>query len=166
MIEEEDGEESYDGLYYMMGIVTPPCSRYDEGEGNERVIRTWCYVTGRLGAERARSIANRIARLHDHKGRLIVALHDRLPGWVEEVFRNAWMCLGNESKDAVEFQDVERFMADTWTGRRFESDWTQDISTEEYHERDCMIRPENQIVRQVREQLARGEEDSLAFKAL
>ena len=104
---------------------TPPCARYEGGENNERLIRVWIYVTGLLGGSpKADELSQRVARLYDYKGDLIVAVRKELVPHIEAFFRKAWSEVGREFEEHVEFLNVDSERWDQlWRNRRFESDW-------------------------------------------
>lgn len=110
-------------------IHRPPCSRYENKEntddGEERVIAVWAYAMGLLGGSRLSDFVEKIARLHDHKGTLVVATRSELPEDCRWAFRRAWEEIGCEIGSNVEFLDIT---SDEWRGywssRRFESNWT------------------------------------------
>jgi len=103
----------------------PPCSRYEGGESNVRLIKVWVYVAGLIGGDiKAKYLSQKIARLYDYKGTLVVATHRNLSKKVEALFRKAWLEVGCEFEDNVEFCGVrdDRWKL-LWDCRRFESDW-------------------------------------------
>ena len=104
---------------------TPPCARYEGGENNDRLIKVWTYVAGHKGGyPLANLLSKKIARLYDYKGLLVVATYVGLPAPVEELFRKAWVDVGREFEDQVEFLNVRSARWEQlWSHRRFESDW-------------------------------------------
>lgn len=111
---------------------SPPCSRYEGGESNPRCVAVFAFVAGLVGGrQRAVDLQHSIARLHDHKGKLVVALHHPISASVKGYFRRAWEVVGNEPPTEVDFCDVRSPMwASYWSGRRFESTWTPDSDPE------------------------------------
>lgn len=106
---------------------TPPCARYEGGENDDRLIKVWTYVAGLVGGgSNADELGQKVARLYDYKGSLVVATRNRLPAHVEALFRHAWATggLGCEIEEHVEFHDVQSDKwKQLWDSRRFESDW-------------------------------------------
>lgn len=108
---------------YKLSIPRPPCSRYEGGEDNTRLIKVWDYVTGLLGHD-ATHLATAVARLHDHKGELFIVTRRNLPERFKAIFRHAWAKVGHEFAERVEFNDVRsNRWRQIWACRRFESDW-------------------------------------------
>ena len=104
---------------------TQPCARYEGGENDQRLISVWIYVAGLIGGSAdAEDLGKKVARLYDYKGSLIVATRDSLSIDVEAFFRCAWVTIGKETKENVEFLPVrsDRWKS-LWGSRRFESDW-------------------------------------------
>lgn len=109
--------------YYVLSS-TPPCVHYEGGENCERLIRVWTYVAGLVGGGfNADDLGRKVVRLYDHKGFLFVVTHSRLTSRVEAVFRDAWVTVGREFEEQVEFLPVysDRWKC-IWGRRRFESD--------------------------------------------
>jgi hypothetical protein len=104
----------------------PPCARYEGGENDNRLLAVWTYVAGLLGGEAAaRKLSEDVARLYDYKGQLVVACRRTLAEAAQSSFRIAWVEVGCELSDNVEFCDVQSADWEKyWRNRRFESDWT------------------------------------------
>lgn len=107
----------------------PPCSRYENkdnsDDGDERVVAVWAFTMGLLGGLRLEDFGETIARLHDHKGTLVVATRRELPEDCRWAFRRAWEVIGSEPGENVEFIDVNSSeWRGCWGARRFESNWT------------------------------------------
>lgn len=118
----------------MFDASMPPMSRYENykdgksisGEGDVRVNECFMFAAGMVfeidGAEEMHS---KIARLHDHKGTLVVACREPLRKAVQDALRTAWSVVGFEPGENVEFYAVDDpAWANYWSGRRFESNWT------------------------------------------
>lgn len=106
-------------------LNTPPCARYEGGEYNGRLVKVWTYVAGLVGGvPYVGFLSQDIARLYDYKGLLVIATHIKLTPHIEALFRKAWVEVGCEFDDQVEFVSVrsERWKL-LWSLRRFESDW-------------------------------------------
>ena len=109
---------------------TPPCARYEGGENNDRLTKVWTYVVGLVGGDfRAKELGRSVARIYDYKGLLVIATRIKLTPYEEALFRKAWVEVGCEFADQVEFADVrsERW-EQLWNLRRFESDWGRSTS--------------------------------------
>ena len=104
---------------------TPPCARYEGGENDQRLIIVWTYVAGLVGGgANAEDLGKKVARLYDYKGSLIVATRDSLPAYIEALFRGAWVTIGHEIEENVEFLHVRSDRWESlWGSRRFDSDW-------------------------------------------
>lgn len=103
----------------------PPCSRYEGGENDQRLLAVWTYVVGLAGGTECAALMKwDIARIHDHKGQLVVATKRPLGRVVEHFFRTAWKVVGHEPEENVEFLGADSTgWEDYWAGRRFNSDW-------------------------------------------
>jgi hypothetical protein len=106
----------------------PPCSRYENAErsddGDDRVIMVWGYAMALIGSSRLEQITKAVARLHDHKGQLCVALRTPLPEDCRWAFRRAWAEIGFEVEENVDFLDLHsKDWEGVWGSKRFESDW-------------------------------------------
>lgn len=114
---------------FGLAETMPPCSRHDDKEDHdaERVKAVWHYAMGIIYGERAVAIgvSLRIARLHDHKGTLVVGLWEGISESAKTAFRTAWADIGYEPEENVEFLTVPSHQWDRyWSSRRFRSDWT------------------------------------------
>lgn len=117
-------DENFDAVPARLNI--PPCARYEGGENNGRLIKVWLYVAGIVGGgPGADELSNKVARLFDYKGLLVVCTRDKLSTNVEAHFRNAWVEVGHEFEEHVEFADARSDRWERlWNGHRFESDWS------------------------------------------
>lgn len=111
--------------HYYSAPNAPPCARYEGGEGDQRLLSVWTFVSGLVGGgENAAGISANVARLFDYKGQLVVAVRQPIQPHVEGLFRYAWEVVGCEPPENTEFVDVRSADWDRyWSGRRFESNW-------------------------------------------
>lgn len=113
---------SKDGVEQMSIYHTrPPCSRHDDNQDddNPRVLVAWGAICAMVPGD----LTGSIARLHDHKGTLVVATRFALTKYAQNAIDHVWKQLLNES--SVEFHDVRAKEWDSyWGSKRFESNWT------------------------------------------
>lgn len=114
---------SKDGVEQMTSIYDdrPPCSRHDDDhdDHNSRVLIAWGAICAMVPGD----LNGTIARLHDHKGTLVVATRFPLTQFAQNAIDHVWKQLLNEG--IVEFHDVTSKDWDTyWGSKRFESNWT------------------------------------------
>ena len=104
---------------------TPPCARYEGGENNDRLIRVWIYAAGLAGGgQKAAALGEKIARLYDYKGELVIATREDLSPDERSLFGRAWAEIGSEPAENVEFCDVRSETWERlWGAHRFASDW-------------------------------------------
>lgn len=98
----------------------PPCSRYDEGEENPRLIATFFYAAGMGNPDMLNDLRAKIARLHDHKGLLFVVYKAPLVPIEQWVLSCAWEEVGAEPKENIEFiAETDSKWISVWDSRRF-----------------------------------------------
>lgn len=110
----------------MLNTLTdPPCSRYEGGEDNRRCQDVWLFALGLLGGGASMNeLRAKVARVHDHKGALIIATRRTLTSREMNAFRQAWSQIGYEPTANVEFYNAWSDQWESyWSARRFESAW-------------------------------------------